>query len=130
MPARASPMPVVVALALALALAACTGSDPAPSSSARTTVAPTPSAAPTPTVTPTPTPSPSPTPTAAAAGTYPALGDSLAVGVGATRPQETGYVARLFAEQSAVEELRNLAVSGETSGSMIRNGQLASAIEA
>ena len=57
------------------------------------------------------------------------------MGVGATQPVETGYVARLHRTLSAadavprVSELRNVAVSGETSTSMIRDGQLAEAIE-
>lgn len=72
----------------------------------------------------------------AAPGTYVALGDSLAVGVGATRPDETGYVALLadrLAEAEAmprVAQLRNLAISGETSGSMLDRGQLDTAVEA
>ena len=92
----------------------------------------TPSPSPSPTATPAPTPSPSPTPLAA--GTYLALGDSLAVGVGASQPAETGYVGRLFRDLSesdlATTALLNLAVSGETSTSMIRTGQLASALDA
>jgi len=69
-------------------------------------------------------------------GLYLALGDSLAVGVGATRPAETGYVARLHAALSGADStprlgaLRNLAISGETSASMIRYGQLDDAAEA
>ncbi|HEX2142648.1 MAG TPA: hypothetical protein VHK28_10340, partial [Candidatus Limnocylindria bacterium] len=88
-----------------------------------------------PTVPPSATPRPTPTPTALpvpAAGTYVALGDSLAVGVGAEQPDEGGYVARLFAELSALgrdgvqaARLTNVAVSGETSDSIIRDGQLA-----
>ena len=63
-------------------------------------------------------------------GTYLALGDSLAVGVGATRPTETGYVAALAralarpGAKPAVSAHRNFAISGETSDSMIAGGQL------
>ncbi len=85
--------------------------------------------------TPTPAPTATETPAAPVARTYLALGDSLAVGVGASRPDETGYVARLFRAISTDAELRpsalvNLAVSGETSTSMIRDGQLAAALDA
>jgi acyl-CoA thioesterase I len=66
--------------------------------------------------------------------TYLALGDSLAVGVGADEPDDGGYVALLYdalredegpliAGQRIVE-LENLAVSGETSASMRDGGQL------
>ena len=105
---------------------------------------PTPAHTPVPTAmadasTATPTPGPSPTatetPTARTAGTYLALGDSLAVGVGASRPDETGYVTRLFRALSTdgepwASELVRLAVSGETSTSMIRDGQLVAALDA
>ena len=70
------------------------------------------------------------------AGTYIALGDSLAAGVGATRPNETGYVAALARALAApgatpaVAAHRNLAVSGETSQSMIDGGQLDAAVAA
>jgi lysophospholipase L1-like esterase len=71
-----------------------------------------------------------------ARGIYLALGDSLAVGVGATRPAETGYVARLHRALArgdagpgpGIGDLRNLAVSGETSRSMIEGGQLEAAV--
>jgi lysophospholipase L1-like esterase len=67
-------------------------------------------------------------------GIYLALGDSLAVGVGATRPAETGYVGVLARALSSngttpvIQSHRNLAISGETSQSMIRGGQLDDAI--
>ncbi len=51
-----------------------------------------------------------PTPSA---GTYLALGDSLAVGVGATRPAELGYVARIGASIAPASTV-NVAISGET----------------
>ena len=123
---------VAVGLALVAGLAACSGPEPSP------TPIPTPS----PTATPTPTPSPTPTPTAspsplpATTGTYLAFGDSLAVGVGATRPDATGYVARLHRELSEpgaairTTALRTLAIGGETSTSMIAGGQLAAAVDA
>jgi lysophospholipase L1-like esterase len=65
---------------------------------------------------------------------YLALGDSLAVGVGASRPAETGYVPRLHrairdGNATAARSLRNLAVSGETSASMLQGGQLEAALE-
>jgi lysophospholipase L1-like esterase len=97
---------------------------------------PSASATPPATSTPSPSPSPSPSPTPQEAGTYLALGDSLAVGAGATRPDETGYVARLNRSLSGadasprVTALRNLAIGGETSTSMIRGGQLAAAVDA
>ncbi len=64
-------------------------------------------------------------------GVYLALGDSLAVGVGATDPATGGYVGRLFDALRAgghVDQLINLAVSGETSASMISGGQLEHAL--
>jgi acyl-CoA thioesterase I len=79
------------------------------------------------------TPSTSPTPTAGTStpseGTYLALGDSLAVGVGATRPGELGYVGRIAATL-APPSAAKLGVSGETSESLLVGGQLASALEA
>lgn len=91
-----------------------------------------------PTVSPrSPTPSATPTPTPEVAlGTYIALGDSLAVGVGASDPGTTGYVARVHAALSEptagphVTGLANLAVSGETSESLVRGGQLDAALDA
>ncbi len=66
-------------------------------------------------------------------GMYLALGDSLAVGVGATEPGQCGYVG-LFGQQygtgGTVETLTNLGVSGETSFSLIRNGQLEQGLKA
>jgi acyl-CoA thioesterase-1 len=68
-------------------------------------------------------------------GTYLALGDSLAVGVGATVPARQGYVAHVFrfahAQPSGgVDQLVNLAVPGETSRSLLAGGQLERAIAA
>ena len=68
-----------------------------------------------------------PTPSAVA-GTYLALGDSLAVGVGASRPAELGYVGRIGASIAPGTTV-NVAVSGETSSSFIAGGQLATALE-
>jgi lysophospholipase L1-like esterase len=72
-------------------------------------------------------------------GVYLALGDSLAVGVGATAPTG-GYVARLFAffqdpRHANITTLTNLAVPGETSTSFITTSvgppaQLAQALAA
>ena len=57
-----------------------------------------------------------------------ALGDSLAVGIGATNPENRGYAGRFnrFLKLS----LANLAVSGETSTTFINGGQLEAAIAA
>ncbi len=64
-------------------------------------------------------------------GVYLALGDSLAVGVGASEPARFGYVARFFdavrddsGTGSGIGRLVNLAVSGETSTSLVSGGQL------
>jgi len=64
---------------------------------------------------------------------YLALGNSLAVGVGATKPERLGYVPRLFHEvrpNLKVRRLVNLARSGETSATFIAGGQLAGAVAA
>jgi lysophospholipase L1-like esterase len=128
----------VAVLALGLVLTACADDDadstatdePSPTPSATPTTSPTPSATPTPTATATATATP-----AADAGTYLALGDSLAVGAGATRPDETGYVALIahaLSEDGAVPPvtvLRKLAIGGETSASM-QAGQLDEAVRA
>ncbi len=63
---------------------------------------------------------------------YVALGDSLAANVGVTEPAD-GYVSR-FHNQLQIADgasygLRNFGVSGETSGSLIRSGQLEAALE-
>lgn len=62
-------------------------------------------------------------------GAYLALGDSLAVGVGSSNPGAGSYVARFFEmlqrqPGSGIGRLVNLAVSGETSDSLINGGQL------
>jgi lysophospholipase L1-like esterase len=58
---------------------------------------------------------------------YVALGDSLAANVGVDRARD-GYVSRLHGwlqeRDGAAYGLRNYGVSGETSGSLIRSGQL------
>ena len=63
---------------------------------------------------------------------YLALGDSLAVGVGASDATTTAYVplfhAFLRETLDPSVQLRNLGVSGETSASMIAGGQLAAAL--
>jgi lysophospholipase L1-like esterase len=63
---------------------------------------------------------------------YLALGDSLAANVGVDRPA-LGYVSRLHrwlqARDGAGYGLRNFGVPGETSGTLIRGGQLDSAVE-
>lgn len=62
---------------------------------------------------------------------YVALGDSLAANVGVDRPRN-GYVSRLhnWLQQRDGQQygLRNFGISGETSGTMIRGGQLDAAI--
>src|SRR5262245_24386466 len=67
-------------------------------------------------------------------GVYLALGDSLAAGVGATRPTESGYVSQLFtalqANGDGITELDNLAISGETTTSILDHGQLDRAMAA
>lgn len=61
-----------------------------------------------------------------------ALGDSLAAGVGVPAARE-GYVSRIHRVASeragSALGLRNFAVSGETSGTMIRGGQLEAALD-
>jgi lysophospholipase L1-like esterase len=63
---------------------------------------------------------------------YVALGDSLAANVGVSQASD-GYVSRFHNQlqiaDSASYGLRNFGVSGETSGSLIRTGQLDSALE-
>jgi len=62
---------------------------------------------------------------------YVALGDSLAANVGVTRPRN-GYVSRLHKwlqqRDGAQYGLRNFGVSGATSGTLIRDGQLDDAL--
>ncbi len=64
--------------------------------------------------------------------TYLALGDSYAVGYGASNRSKDGYVPLVFSflEQNKNENLslRNLGVTGETSGSLIATGQLGIAL--
>jgi len=63
--------------------------------------------------------------------TYLALGDSFAAGVGASGQNE-GYVPLLFSflseDRNEDLSLRNLAVSGETTTSMIARGQFGMAL--
>lgn len=62
---------------------------------------------------------------------YAALGDSLAANVGVSQPSE-GYVSRvhraLQERDGAQFGLRNFGISGETSGTLIRSGQLDAAV--
>src|SRR5918999_4105633 len=126
-----------VLLFVGIALAACgeTPADPTATVAPTARLAtPTERATPSPTSSPTPAPTPSPSTSPTLSGAYVALGDSLAVGVGASRQDALGYVPQLRATlttpsagQPQVTSLVNLAVSGETSGSMI-GGQLPHAI--
>ena len=63
---------------------------------------------------------------------YVALGDSLAANVGVEEPRD-GYVSRVHKVLEQQDEttygLRNLGITGETSGSLIRAGQLDEAVE-
>ncbi len=70
---------------------------------------------------------------------YLALGDSLVTGVGASDPPTTAYVP-LFRDylrdklapegsEQALIDLHNLGVNGETTSSMIADGQLSAAVE-
>jgi lysophospholipase L1-like esterase len=121
---------VVFAATISGCAAPTAGSSPAAESADVSSHPPTRTPRPTAPATPSPPPTPRP------AGTYLALGDSLAVGVGATDPARTGYVPLLFAAFRDADEgprlgvLRNLAVGGETSTSMIESGQLAAALDA
>ena len=68
-------------------------------------------------------------------GVHVALGDSLAVGTGATDEQRLGYVAHVVrlvrgVSHGEVDTLVNFAVGGETSGTFISDGQLAAALAA
>ena len=133
---RPAPRPFVVTV-IAVALVACAQARPDPASTAEPSperATPTETTTPSPTSSPTPAPTSSPAPSPTVSGAYVALGDSLAVGVGASRPDALGYVAQLRATlttpadgQPQVTSLVNLAVSGETSGSML-GGQLPEAL--
>lgn len=134
---------------LFLPLAACAGGEapqrdagtPTPPPAAAGTPAATATATPTPAPTPTPVPTPlSPTPTPAATptpapaeraarGTYIALGDSLSVGVGASNPAATGFVA--LVHQGLGEEFQaiNLGHSGDTTQDLVDHGHLEEAIQ-
>lgn len=127
----------VLLVVLGLTMVACAEPDAEVASPQPTAIPTPPSATASPSHTRTPSPTPTSTPSLAAApGTYVALGDSLAVGAGASRPEETGYVAlvdRALRDDGArprVARLRNLAIGGETSRSMVEGGQLDAAIQA
>jgi acyl-CoA thioesterase I len=88
----------------------------------------------------TPSPAPEPTLEEEPMATYLALGDSLAVGIGASDPERDGYVALihealgdeelgLLVGGHRIDALENLAVGGETSASMRDGGQLDEAQE-
>lgn len=68
-------------------------------------------------------------------GLHLALGDSLAVGTGASNEERLGYVPRVFriahlVTRGEVSTLANLAAGGETSGTFINDGQMAAALSA
>ncbi len=69
---------------------------------------------------------------AAGSSYYVALGDSLAANVGVSAPRD-GYVSRFHNQLQRRDKdqygLRNFAVSGETSASLIRTGQLDEALQ-
>ena len=69
---------------------------------------------------------------AAGSSYYVALGDSLAANVGVSAPRD-GYVSRFHNQLQRRDKdqygLRNFAVSGETSASLIRTGQLDQALQ-
>jgi lysophospholipase L1-like esterase len=125
----------IVVMATA-SLVACSSPEPAspggPASTVTLSLSAQPSASSSAAPSAEPTASATPEP---AAGTYLALGDSLAVGVGATAEQAR-YVSRVGSALSASEggpavaTIRNIAVSGETSDSMISGGQLRDALRA
>ncbi len=62
---------------------------------------------------------------------YVALGDSLAENVGVAQPRD-GYVSRLHRQLELLDEadygLRNFGVSGETSATLLRSGQIDAAL--
>lgn len=69
-------------------------------------------------------------PAVAAAGTYVALGDSLAYGIGASTPASKGYVGALYSSlhpDVQVDDLANFGQPGATSGSL-RDFQLTAAL--
>jgi lysophospholipase L1-like esterase len=65
-------------------------------------------------------------------GLYLGLGDSVAAGIGASVPEEGGYVPQAFqmlqANGGGVDALANLAIPGETTTSFITDGQLEQAV--
>jgi lysophospholipase L1-like esterase len=69
-----------------------------------------------------------------ALGVYLALGDSVAAGIGATAPDQQGYVARVFdalrTNGGGITALSNLAIPGEDTSSFINGGQLDRAVAA
>ncbi len=77
---------------------------------------------------------PQPAPAPIEGGAYLALGDSLAVGAGASDPATQGYVGLFHAwlrqNGSASAALVNSAVRGETTASMIEQGQLQRGLDA
>ena len=151
MPRRWLALFIATLSALLLLLAACGGGEEAavptstatasPASTATATASPAPTAAASPEATTggeaTPVASPSPeegSRSGTAEPLYMALGDSLAVGDGASDPSTTAYVP-LFHEylQEALDipdlALMNLGHGGDTSADLIEHGHLAKAID-
>jgi lysophospholipase L1-like esterase len=116
---RSDRLLAATALVVGLITAACAlPAETAGPSASRTTASPSP---PTPTTSGTP---PSPTP-GAPGGVYLAIGDSITFGIGVSRPQEEGYVARVAealapdAAAVAIGETRVFAVPGETASGFL-----------
>jgi acyl-CoA thioesterase-1 len=117
---------VLFGICLALFLAGCEGGENAP-------VSPT-AATPSPTATmPSPTATVAGSPEAAAAPIYIALGDSLAVGDGASDPSSTAYVPQFhqyLRQALGIPDLAlmNLGHGGDTSADLINYGHVAQAV--
>jgi acyl-CoA thioesterase-1 len=120
---------VLLSICLALFLIACEGGENAPVST--TTATPSPTAA-----TPSPTSAVAGSPEAGAAPAAPvyiALGDSLAVGDGASDPSSTAYVPQFhqyLRQALGIPDLAlmNLGHGGDTSADLINYGHLAQAV--
>lgn len=112
--------PSMAALICAALVAACSaepaGEPPSADGIDHASPAPTTTVRPTPTSTLTPDATPRPTPAPARA--YLALGDSVTFGIGVREPSVQGYPA-LLAERAGYDEVRVLAVPGETAAGFL-----------